>query len=81
MNSPCALARDVLREELVDEDVDGGEEEGVADAVQDVDQDDQPRVCGKKANTAKRAAWPRMPTIIVVRQPSLFSVDAEDRPS
>ena len=28
---------------------------------------------GKKANTAKRPAWPRMPMIMVVRQPSALS--------
>ena len=33
-----------------------------------------PALSGTKEYTAKRAAWPRMPTIMVVRQPSFFSV-------
>ena len=75
LNRDSWLARaDVFREILVDEDVDGREETGVSEAVDEVDADHEPEQvgCTQRVNS-EPDRLSETPRIIVVRQPRFLS--------
>jgi hypothetical protein len=71
LNSPWALDADVLGEGDVDEDVDRGEEERVADPVQDLHRDDGPWHVGQQGEdreAGRRCPGSRSP-VVAATQP------------